>query len=64
MPENKPTNLLTLKQVAAQLSVSTRTVRRLIKDREIVHHRIGRGEHPLIRISQDDLRAYICRVRG
>jgi excisionase family DNA binding protein len=56
-------SLLTLKHAAGALAVSTRTVRRLIKDGEIVHHRIGKGEHALIRIAPDDLRSYMCRVR-
>jgi len=46
--------LLSISAVAKRLDVSTRTVRRLIDDRSIAIHRIGRQ----IRISEADLAAY------
>ena len=47
--------LLTVEQVAILLSVSTKTVRRLIECEELHSHRVGRG----IRIAREDLRVYL-----
>ena len=52
-------NLHTLADVAELLSVSTRTVRRLIDDGHLPCHRIGRS----IRISETDLRSYLASAR-
>jgi len=46
--------LLTITVVAKRLDVSSKTVRRLIKNKAIAIHRIGRQ----IRISEADLTAY------
>jgi excisionase family DNA binding protein len=56
-------SLLSIKQVAEALNVSTKTVRRLISKNELNHHRVGGPEKPLLRVSQDDLRAYMARIR-
>lgn len=47
--------LLTVDQVAEQLGVSTKQVRRLIASGELPHHRIGR----LIRVTGADLMTFI-----
>ena len=47
--------LLTLKQVAEYLSISPRTVRRLIKDKDLRVITVGRQK----RIDPKDLEAYI-----
>jgi excisionase family DNA binding protein len=51
--------LLSLTKVAAQLDVSTKTVRRAIKRGELPVHRIGRQA----RVSDWDLAAYIALRR-
>jgi excisionase family DNA binding protein len=48
-----------LEAVAERLSVSVKTVRRLVERGELVAHRIGRA----VRVSEDDLRRYIAGVR-
>ena len=57
MPDRAP--LLTVPQVAACLSVSVAHVRRLIQQRKLPAHRIGR----LKRIAPDDLDAYLAKTR-
>jgi excisionase family DNA binding protein len=52
--------LLTVEQVAERLSVSTRTVRRLIDSGELPAHRMGR----MVRVSVDDLERYIRGLRN
>jgi excisionase family DNA binding protein len=52
-------NLLTIRQVAEQLQVSTRKVRQLAATGELVVHRIGGS----LRISEDDLATYLNRCR-
>jgi excisionase family DNA binding protein len=47
--------LLSVGQVATILSVSTKTVRRLIERSELRFHRVGRA----IRVSSEDLRVYL-----
>tara|TARA_A100001037_G_scaffold54858_1_gene47211 strand:- start:1426 stop:1629 length:204 start_codon:yes stop_codon:yes gene_type:complete len=47
--------LLTLKQAADTLQVSTKTVRRWVQSGELIHHRFGRQ----LRISEIDLQAFI-----
>ncbi len=54
-----PTPLLTIQAVADLLGVSTRTVRRLIAAGALMPHRIGGS----LRVSEDDLRAYLARCR-
>ena len=56
-------SLLSIKQVAEALNVSTKTVRRLVGNSQLNHHRVGGPDKPLIRISQDDLRVYMARIR-
>jgi len=51
--------LLTIIQVADVLNVSTKTVRRMIESGVLHHHRVGR----IIRLSDEDLRAYINSTR-
>ena len=46
-------------EVAATLSVSPRTVRRLAKRRVISHRRVGRQ----IRFSEDDIEEYLATSR-
>ena len=52
--------LLLIDQVAEELGVSARTVRRLIARRELVACRLGRS----VRVHPDDLAAYVSRQRG
>jgi excisionase family DNA binding protein len=52
--------LLLTDQVAQNLAVSTRTVRRLIARRELVACRLGRS----VRVHPDDLADYVNRQRG
>ncbi len=52
--------LLTIKDVAALLQVSTKQVRRLIESRELTHYRIGR----LYRVAPDDLKAFLALRRN
>jgi excisionase family DNA binding protein len=52
--------LLLTDQVAMDLGVSKRTVRRLIARRELVACRLGRS----VRVHPDDLAAYVNRQRG
>ena len=47
--------LLTIKDVAAHLSVSEKTIRRWIGDGSLVIHRLGRQ----IRVTEDDLGTFI-----
>jgi excisionase family DNA binding protein len=47
--------LLTVEQVANLLSVSTKTIRRLIEGEQLHFHRVGRR----IRVSREDLRVYL-----
>jgi excisionase family DNA binding protein len=51
--------LLSIEQVASLLSVSTKTVRRLIEREQLHFHRVGR----VIRVSREDLRAYLNVMR-
>ncbi len=52
--------LLSVKQVAEELNVSIKTIRRQIASGAMIAHRIGRS----IRVSADDLAAYRNRRRG
>lgn len=55
-----PSSLLTIPDVAKRLKVAEITVRRWIKDREIVAYRLGRQW----RISEADLEVYLRMRRG
>lgn len=50
---------LTIRQVAEQLNVSTRTVRRWIAAEYLVIHRVG----SVVRIADNDLRAFLALHR-
>ena len=50
---------LAISEVAEQLGVSTRTVRRWIENMELVTHRFGRA----VRIAERDLQAFIAMHR-
>ena len=50
----------TTAQVAEMVGVSTRTVRRWIKNRQVVAHHIG----ATVRIAESDLKAFFSRHRG
>jgi excisionase family DNA binding protein len=54
-----PQKMLSINQVADTLSVSTKTVRRMIENRHLHFHRVANT----IRVSQEDLRAYINSAR-
>jgi excisionase family DNA binding protein len=63
MNTSKPTripHLLSVATVAVWLGVSRKTVRRMIRDRQLPSHRIGRQ----IRISHADLVAFLARSRS
>lgn len=51
--------LLTVEEVSGCLGISVRTVRRLIEQKDLPIHRIGRS----IRISSKDLERYIAAAR-
>ena len=57
-PPNAP--LLTINEAARRQNVFPRTVRRQIERGELPYYRIGRA----IRISPEDLAAYLKRVRN
>jgi excisionase family DNA binding protein len=50
----------TVDEVAEFLSLSTRTVRRVIDEHQLPAHRFGRA----VRISEDDLRIFIATHRA
>jgi excisionase family DNA binding protein len=51
--------LLTLDQVAERLGVRARFVRRLVAERRITFHKVGR----YVRFSEDDIAAYLAAAR-
>ena len=51
--------MLNVEQIAEQVGVSIKTVRRWIKRREVHCHRLGRT----IRVSEEDLIAFLNRHR-
>lgn len=53
------TSLLTIEQVADRIGMSTRYVRRLIAERRIAFHRLGRA----VRIDPADLDAHVTASR-
>jgi excisionase family DNA binding protein len=52
-------NLLTAEQAAERLGTSTRFVRRLIAERRIAYHKVGRH----VRIAEADLINYVAAGR-
>jgi excisionase family DNA binding protein len=64
MTPAKPQPLMSISQVADALHVSTKTVRRMIARHELRHHRLGRGGRCIVRVSQEDLRAYVNGARA
>ena len=52
-------SMMSVKQIALQVGVSIKTVRRWIERRELHCHRLGRS----IRVSEDDLIAFLNRHR-
>ncbi len=52
--------LLAVKEVARRLSISVKTVRRLVASGELPVHRIGR----LVRIADTDLQRFVGQHRG
>lgn len=56
----RPTGeLLTIDQAAKRMNMSTRHVRRLVAERRIAHHRLGRS----IRLDSTDVDAYVAAGR-
>ena len=53
------TRLLTVQDVAADLQLSTKTIRRLIERGELPVHRVGRT----VRISEEDLLVFTARTK-
>ena len=64
MPDNDvpqtSAELLTIKDIAVLLQVSTKQVRRLIGSGELTHYRIGR----LYRVAPDDLNVFLALRRN
>jgi excisionase family DNA binding protein len=54
-----PMNFFTIEQIAECVDASTRTVRRWIKQRRLIAHRIN----GLVRISEADFRAFLSAHR-
>jgi excisionase family DNA binding protein len=54
------TNHFTILAVAESLDVSDRTVRRWIRKKMLIAYKIG----GIVRIAEDDLRAFLARHRG
>jgi excisionase family DNA binding protein len=52
-------NLLTVEQAAERLGTSTRFIRRLIAERRIAYHKVGRH----VRIAEHDLINYVAAGR-
>jgi excisionase family DNA binding protein len=55
----QPSRFLSVEAVALLLGISQKTVRRWIKKEQLPHHRLG----GLIRIAEDDLRAFLAMRR-
>lgn len=58
MPSRLP-RLYTVAEVAKQLSISTKTVRRWLQGGQLHAHRLGRQ----LRLSEEDLVAFLARCR-
>lgn len=52
-------DLLTVEQAAQRMSMSERHVRRLVAERRIAHHKLGRS----VRLDPADVDAYIAEAR-
>ncbi len=62
-PKPHPSNIprfYSVQEIAEQLDVSERTVRRWIASGELVAHKLGRA----VRVSDSDLRDFLARRRG
>ncbi len=59
LPSNRCPRLFTVTEVADQMKVSGRTVRRKISGGELHFHRLGRQ----IRVSEEDLLSYLNQRR-
>src|SRR5262245_41971820 len=57
--KTEPTKFFTVDQVADMLGVSTRSVRRWIKQKKLVAHHFGAA----VRIAETDLKAFITEHR-
>lgn len=57
-PAPVPAELLTVDQAADRLGMSVRHVRRLVAERQIGHHRLGRA----VRLHPADLDAYVANT--
>jgi excisionase family DNA binding protein len=51
--------LLTVEEAAERMRMSARHVRRLVQERRIAFHRLGRS----VRIAPDDIAAYVASTR-
>jgi excisionase family DNA binding protein len=51
--------LLTVEEAAERMKMSARHVRRLVQERRIAFHRLGRS----VRISPEDIAAYVASTR-
>ncbi len=58
-PVIRSAKMHSVRQVAEQLCLCTKTIRRLMKRGDLRYHRIGRS----VRISEEDLRNYTNAVR-
>ena len=56
MAKTEPETFYTVAEIAEHLSVSERTVRRWIRDRKLIAHRLGR----LVRIAGSSLKAFLA----
>jgi excisionase family DNA binding protein len=59
-PAKPRLRLLSVDDIADDLGVSTKTIRRLIDGGELRAHRIGRA----LRVSEDEVRQYLNRRRA
>jgi excisionase family DNA binding protein len=59
-PAKPRLRLLSVDDIADDLGVSTKTIRRLIDDGELRAYRIGRA----LRVSEDEVRKYLNRRRA
>jgi excisionase family DNA binding protein len=56
---NEQIKFFTIAEIAERLHVSTRTVRRWIKEYDLIAHRVG----GVVRIAENDLRAFLATHR-
>ena len=59
-PRRGKARMLTVEQVATELALSEKTIRRRIAARELIAHRIGSR----LRVAEDDLRVFLNKLRG